>query len=65
MTATTEMNIALLCTAFQAVEGGDLDAAEGMLTEDFIASLAGSPESLRGREVWRLGAQSMLESSLT
>ncbi|MFJ3841717.1 ester cyclase [Streptomyces sp. NPDC090054] len=60
MTAMTEKNIALLRTAFQAVESGDLDAAQGMLTENFIANLPGSPGPLRGREVWRLGAQSML-----
>ncbi|WCD89951.1 hypothetical protein KPP03845_106375 [Streptomyces xanthophaeus] len=62
MIATTEKNITLLRTAFQAVESGDLDAAERMLTEDFIANLPGITEPLRGREAWRLGAQSMLES---
>ncbi|MEU9084817.1 ester cyclase [Streptomyces sp. NPDC048357] len=62
MTTTAEKNTVLLRTAFRAVESGDLDAAEGMLTEDFIANLPGSPEPLRGREVWRTGAQAMLEA---
>ncbi|MFF3674507.1 ester cyclase [Streptomyces sp. NPDC002120] len=60
MTTTAEKNMTLLRTAFQAVESGDLDTAQEMLTEDFVANVPGSPEPLHGREVWRLGAQDML-----
>ncbi|MBB5076409.1 ester cyclase [Nonomuraea endophytica] len=38
---------------------GDLDAAEELLTEDFIANVPGSLEPLRGREIWRAGGEEM------
>ncbi|WP_329389474.1 ester cyclase [Streptomyces sp. NBC_01351] len=61
MDSITEKNLALLSTAYETLERGDLDACVEMLTEDFIANLPGVPEPLRGREVWRLGAQAMLD----
>ncbi|MET9610148.1 ester cyclase [Streptomyces sp. NPDC006512] len=60
MDSATANNLALLRTAYQQLEGGDLDACVGLLTEDFIANLPGLPGPLHGREVWRLGAQAML-----
>ncbi|WP_432043945.1 ester cyclase [Streptomyces cadmiisoli] len=62
MITSAEKNMALLRTAFQAVECGDLDAAQELLTENFIANMPGSSEPRLGREVWRLGTQSMLEA---
>ncbi|MEW2526255.1 ester cyclase [Streptomyces sp. NPDC047071] len=61
MTTVTK-HMALLRTAYQAVESGDLDAAVQLLTADFIANLPGSPGPLHGREVWRLGTQAMKDA---
>ncbi|MFD5411860.1 ester cyclase [Streptomyces nojiriensis] len=62
MTTAPEKNVTLLRTAYQAVESGDLDAAEQMLTEDFIANVPGSLVPLIGRDVWRLGTQAMKDA---
>lgn len=56
-----ESNVALVRAAYETMQRGDLDAVCGLLTETFIANLPGLPEPLRGREVWKLGAQAMLE----
>ncbi|MER5769118.1 ester cyclase [Streptomyces sp. NPDC001985] len=61
MNTGTETNRAVLRTAFERLQSGDLDACAELLTEDFTASLPGVPDPLRGREVWRLGARAMLE----
>ncbi|MER6997733.1 ester cyclase [Streptomyces sp. NPDC000410] len=61
MATTLEKNLALLRTAYETLESGDLDAGVEMLAEDFIANLPGAPDPLHGREIWRLGAQSMLD----
>ncbi|MFI9209302.1 ester cyclase [Streptomyces sp. NPDC053253] len=34
---------------------------ERLLTENFIANVPGVPDPLHGREIWRLGAQAMLD----
>ncbi|MFZ3468300.1 ester cyclase [Streptomyces sp. 4.24] len=62
MTTSPEKNMTLLRTAYEAVESGDLDSAEQMLTEDFIANVPGSPVPLVGRDVWRLGTQVMKDA---
>ncbi|MFB7056197.1 ester cyclase [Streptomyces vinaceus] len=62
MTTAPEKNTALLRTAYRAMESGELDAAERMLTEHFIAHVPGSPAPLVGRDVWRLGAQAMKDA---
>jgi steroid delta-isomerase-like uncharacterized protein len=62
MTTTPEKNITLMRTAYQAVENGDLDAAEQLLTENFIANVPGAPEPVIGRETWRYGTQEMKEA---
>ncbi|MFE5943545.1 ester cyclase [Streptomyces sp. NPDC056480] len=62
MTTAPENNTALLHTAYRAVESGDLDAAEHLLTEDFIANVPGLSEPLVGRDVWRLGTQAMKDA---
>ncbi|MFC9584983.1 ester cyclase [Streptomyces yangpuensis] len=41
---------------------GDLDTAQNMLAEDFIANLPGGAAPRRGRAIWREGAQAMLEA---
>lgn len=61
-TTTVENNMALMRTAYQLVESGDFDAAEKLLTEDFIANVPGSPDPLHGRETWRLGTQIMKDA---
>ena len=60
MTTTAEKNMALLRAAYQSLESGDLDACVELLTEDFIANVPGLPD--HGREIWRQGAQAMLEA---
>ncbi|WP_237291618.1 ester cyclase [Streptomyces sp. Sge12] len=62
MITAPEKNVTLLRTAYRAVESGDLDAAEQMLTQDFIANVPGSPAPLVGRDVWRLGTQAMKDA---
>lgn len=62
MTITVEKNTDLLRTAYRSLESGDLDACVELLTENFIANVPGLPDPLHGREVWRLGAQAMLEA---
>ncbi|MGX1884802.1 ester cyclase [Streptomyces sp. NPDC055287] len=62
MTTTAEKNMTLMRTAYQSVESGDLDAAEQMLTENFIANLPGNLDPLHGREIWRLGTQAMTDA---
>jgi steroid delta-isomerase-like uncharacterized protein len=59
--AAPEKYIALMRAAYETLQNGDLDASVEHLTEDFIANLPGLPEPLRGREIWRLGAQAMRE----
>ncbi|MER5932419.1 ester cyclase [Streptomyces sp. NPDC002054] len=62
MGTEVEKNLALLHTAYGMMASGDLDACVEVLTEDFIANVPGAPEPLHGREIWRLGAQTMLEA---
>ncbi|WP_327250362.1 ester cyclase [Streptomyces sp. NBC_01244] len=64
MTATTavEKNMALLRTAYRLVESGDIDAAEQLLSEDFIANVPGCPDPLHGRETWRTGTRMMKDA---
>ncbi|MGW6875899.1 ester cyclase [Streptomyces xanthophaeus] len=62
MSTITGKNVALVRTAFQCVEDGDLDAAEELLTENFIAHVPGVPEPLHGREIWRMGSNVMLDA---
>ncbi|WP_314613100.1 nuclear transport factor 2-like protein [Streptomyces stackebrandtii] len=57
----TSGNPALLRTAYKTLESGDLDACVGMLTENSIANVPGVPDPLHGREIWRLGAQALLD----
>lgn len=56
-----EKNIALLRAAYETLQSGDLDASGEFLTENFIANLPGLPEPVHGREIWKMGAQAMLE----
>lgn len=62
MTTTTDRNVDLLRRAYQCVESGDLDTAQELLTENFIANVPGVSEPLHGREVWRLGSKVMLDA---
>lgn len=51
----------LLRTAYATLESGDLDACVEMLTENFIANVPGLPDPLHGRDIWRQGAQALLD----
>ncbi|MFE3019964.1 ester cyclase [Streptomyces sp. NPDC059256] len=62
MTASADRNMALIRTAYQLVESGDLEEAAQLLTEDFIANVPGSPAPLRGREIWRQGTKVMKDA---
>lgn len=62
MTTTVEKNMALMRTAYQLVESGDLDAAAQLLTEDFIANVPGCPDPLHGREIWCHGTKMMKDA---
>ncbi|MGW3321716.1 ester cyclase [Streptomyces virginiae] len=61
MGTATEKNLDLLREAYRNLERADLDACVEMLAEDFVANVPGTSEPLHGREVWRLGAQTMLD----
>ncbi|MFI0976277.1 ester cyclase [Streptomyces sp. NPDC021093] len=54
-------NLALLRTAYKALELGDLDTCVEMLTENFIANVPGVNDPLHGRAIWRHGAEAMWE----
>ncbi len=62
MTTGVDKNIALLRTAYQLVESGDLAEAAQMLTENFIANVPGSPDPLHGREIWQQGTKIMKDA---
>ncbi|MEO3974973.1 ester cyclase [Streptomyces sp. CAU 1734] len=61
MNTAPERNMALLRTAYQNLASRDLDACAALMTEDFIANLPGAPGPLHGREIWKLGAQAMID----
>jgi predicted ester cyclase len=52
--STTADNIALVRSAFDALNEGDIDTCLAHLSPDFVINLAGVP-TMRGREVWRQG----------
>ncbi|WP_433796773.1 ester cyclase [Actinoplanes sp. CA-252034] len=56
---SVDENVAVVRTAFEKLQAGDLDACAERLTEDFIVNLPGLPEPLHGREIWRYGVQAM------
>ncbi|MFD0339635.1 ester cyclase [Streptomyces sp. NPDC127117] len=61
MSMNPEKNMALMRTAYQAMQSRDVDAGAELLTDDFIANVPGAPDPLIGREVWKLGTRAMLE----
>ncbi|ASQ95840.1 ester cyclase [Streptomyces sp. 11-1-2] len=61
-TTTAEKSLALMRTAYQRLQSGDVDACEALLAEKFIANLPGMPDPLYGREVWKQGTQAMFEA---
>jgi steroid delta-isomerase-like uncharacterized protein len=52
--STTADNIALVRSAFDALNEGDIDTCLAHLSPDFVINLAGVPP-MQGREVWRQG----------
>jgi steroid delta-isomerase-like uncharacterized protein len=61
MTTPAGTNVTVVRTAFEKLRSGDLDACAALLTENFIVNLPGLPEPLHGREIWKFGAQAMLD----
>lgn len=53
---TSEANVELVRSTFEAFNAHDLDACMAVLAPDFVINLAELPEPLRGRDVWREGA---------
>jgi steroid delta-isomerase-like uncharacterized protein len=52
--SSTADNIALVRSAFDALNEGDIDTCLAHLSSDFVINLAGVPP-MQGREVWRQG----------
>jgi steroid delta-isomerase-like uncharacterized protein len=52
-------NVELIRSGLEAFNRNDLDACVAQMAEDFVINLAGLPEPLHGREVWRQGAEMM------
>jgi steroid delta-isomerase-like uncharacterized protein len=59
MTNSVEKHVAVVRTAFEMLQQGDLDKCTEQLTENFIVNLPGLPEPLYGREIWKFGVQAM------
>ncbi|MFI5808453.1 ester cyclase [Streptomyces sp. NPDC051561] len=59
---TTEKSLALLRTAYDLLNSGDVDACAGLSAPDFIANLPGLPDPVYGREAWKLGTRAMLDA---
>lgn len=58
---TAENNIALVRAAYERViQDQDVDASLEFLAEDFIANIPGLDEPLHGRDIWRIGLETML-----
>jgi steroid delta-isomerase-like uncharacterized protein len=55
----TTPNLELMTTAFGALNAGELDSCEELLTEDFIINLFGMPVPLQGRDIWRHNVDGM------
>ena len=62
MTTIVDKNVALIRRAYQCLENRDLDTAQELLTENFIANAPGVAEPLHGRDVWRMGSEIMLDA---
>ena len=48
--------VELVRRSFDTFNRGDIEACVGLLTEGFVAHIAGSPEPQHGREPWRRNA---------
>jgi steroid delta-isomerase-like uncharacterized protein len=57
-----ESNVALMRELFDRLSEGDVDAALARMREDFVINLAGLPQQLHGRDVWRQGMQVMQDA---
>ena len=61
-TGAPERNIALMQTAFAALNRKDFDACIAMLTPDFAINLAGAPFQRRGTQAWRQNAETLFSA---
>jgi steroid delta-isomerase-like uncharacterized protein len=59
MTNPIGKHVAIVRTAFEKLQDGDLDECAELLTENFIVNLPGLPGPLHGREIWKAGVQAM------
>lgn len=50
-------NIDLVRRAFDAFNRGEIETCAQLLVSDFVANIPGAPQSIRGRDAWKQGAQ--------
>ena len=55
----TTQDIELMVTAFSALNTGEIDRCQDMLSPDFVINLFGLPSPLQGRDVWRQNVDQM------
>ncbi len=60
-TVSSDSNIALMQSAFAALNRGDLDACTALLTPDFAINVAGAPQR-RGPRAWRRNAEMLFSA---
>lgn len=58
-TAAPDANIALMRSAFAALNRRDLDACVSLLEPDFVINLAGMPAAMHGAAAWRGNVEMM------
>jgi steroid delta-isomerase-like uncharacterized protein len=55
----TTQDIELMLTAFAALNAGEIDRCQELLSPDFIINLFGLPSPLHGRDIWRQNVDHM------
>lgn len=56
---SAEANAALVRESFEAFNAGDTNRLVEVVSPDLVMHLAGAPESIRGREAWLQGFETM------
>ena len=62
ITATPDANIALMQSAFAALNRKDLDTCVSLLAPNFIINLAGMPAAMHGADSWRGNVEMMTQA---
>jgi steroid delta-isomerase-like uncharacterized protein len=55
----TTQDIELMVAAFSALNTGEIDRCQDLLSPDFIINLFGLPSPLQGRDIWRQNVDQM------